>query len=679
MTRRSASLEDWMKSAARHVALFALACACRNDSSHADADGGGSDSATSGGTTGDTTPPSTDTADTGSDAGCDCDDGDPCTTDACEAGTCTHTPTVTNACRPQIDVTFPPRAATIAGAAGEQTVTVTGTVKSGLGAITSLTLGGEPVTVAQDGSFSHEVDALIGGNVLVFDTEDDAGNTRHRVQSFLWSTGFRKPMTPPDAPVPEGLGFWLDQQSLDDGDHSLPVDDLATALELALGTFDTNQFASAETPIASQVGYDVYLTSLDLGSASVGLQGADGGIALDARLQNITGDLLFDCTNFGCELAGGDGTGGLSVAAVQVTGTLMLTADGDHQLAATLVDVNAIVDPDDVEIWSDNGWTDFLLSIVEVFIHDQLVADLEGALEQQVQSTLGPALADGLAALTLATTFEFPNLGNARKSIPVDLAADFASTSFHDGTAPPADSPPRGGAVILRAGGYPSLVVSEYDNLGVPDRAGCNVAPQTLTIPRMAPLEIALADDTLNQLLFAGWRGGLLEFPLGGIDGGGLIEDLQVDVSGMLAPTVSDCGPSKQLLATIGDIAIDATFTIAGTAVEFQAYTTLVVNVELSASDNGIVLGLTEVERVETELTTDDANIAMESNYVELLEAQLVDGLLGQLGTTGFGAISLPMIDLSAMLGLPAGTAVLTIHTDSVARTDGTSVIVGSF
>ena len=81
----------------------------------------------------------------------------------------------------------------------------------------------------------------------------------------------------------------------------------------------------------------------------------------------------------------------------------------------------------------------------------------------------------------------------------------------------------------------------------------------------------------------------------------------------------------------------------------------------------------------EVEMLTDDANIAMESNYVELLEAQLVDGLLGQLGTTGFGAISLPMIDLSAMLGLPAGTAVLTIHTDSVARTDGTSVIVGSF
>jgi hypothetical protein len=343
------------------------------------------------------------------------------------------------------------------------------------------------------------------------------------------------------------------------------------------------------------------------------------------------------------------------------------------------VNVEATVNPDDVQIWSDNIWTDFLLSIVEIFIHDQLVADLEGALEQQVQAQLGPALADGLAALTLATQFDFPNLGNARKSIPVDLAADFASTDFHDGAAPPADSPPRGGAVILRAGGYPSLAVSEYDNLGVPDRAGCGDGPQVLTIPRTAPLEIALSDDTLNQLLFAGWRGGLLEFPLGNINGGGLIEDLQVDVSGMLAPTVSDCNDSATLMATIGDIAIDATFTIAGNPVEFQAYTTLVVRVNLTAADNGIQLDLADVVRVETELTADDSNIAMEPAYVELLEAQLVDGLLGQLGTTGFGAISLPQIDLSGMLGLPPGTAVLTIHTDSVTREDGTSVIVGRF
>jgi Glucodextranase, domain B len=651
------------------LGLCAATIACGDDSSRAD--GEGSASATEGD---DASGPSGSEADS-VDGGCDCDDADPCTDDSCNAGSCTHEPTVTNECRPQIDVDFPPRAATVTGDLGSPMVTVTGTVSSGLGEIESLTLNGDAVTVAGDGSFSHDVPVLVGGNLLIFETADDAGNTRRRVQSLLWSDSYHEPMVPSDDPVPEGLGFWLAQESLDDGDHSMPVDDLATVLELALGAFDTSAFADPNTAIASQAGYDVYLTSLELGSAMVSLQGTSGGIALNAALQDIVGDLRFDCTNFGCELAGGDGTGGLSITAVNVTGTLLLGVDENHQLAATLEGVDAMVNPDDVEIWSDNAWTDILLSVVEIFIHDSLVASLETALEEQVQSNLGPALANGLSALTLATEFSFPNLGNARQTIPVELAADFASTDFNGSS-----NPPQGGAVVLRAGGYPTLAVTPFDNDGVPSRSGCGTGMQELAIPREAALEIALADDTLNELLFAGWRGGLLEFPLTNDQlSGGIVEDLNVVVSGMLAPTVSDCGEDGMLTATIGDIRIDATLTIQDQPVEFTAFTTLVVRLNIEASETGIALDLADVVRVETELTADDPSIPMESALIDLLEAQLVDGLLGQLGTTGFGAISLPTIDLSGMVGLPPGTAMLTIHVDEVVREGGTSVIVGRF
>jgi hypothetical protein len=424
----------------------------------------------------------------------------------------------------------------------------------------------------------------------------------------------------------------------------------------------------------------VYLTSLELGSAALSLNAIDGGIGLTASVNAIEGDLDFDCTTWSCELAGGDGTGGLSIAAVTLTGQLMLTAGPDHQLVATLTNVDAVVDPDDVEVWADNPWTDFLLSVVEVFVHDSLVADLESALENSVQEQLGPALANGLSSLALATTFEFPNLGNARKSIPVDLAADFAGTDFHDGIAPPASSPPKGGAVVLRAGGYASAVETPYDNDGVPDRAGCGLGPQELAIDRIAPLEIALADDTLNQLLYAGWRGGLLEFPLGSEEvGGGVIEKVDITVSGMLAPTVSDCSESGTLLATIGDIHIQGDVTINGKTTTFDAYSTLVVNLGVTAGEDGIALDLGEVERVETELTADDESIVNEADFAALLEAQLVNGLLGQLGTTGFGQFSLPTIDLSGMLGLPAGTAVLEIQVEGVHRVDGTTVIAAHF
>ncbi len=610
----------------------------------------------------------------------DCDDDDPCTVDTCEAASCMHEIQVSNECRPEIDVEFPPRAATIVGDAADPVVTVTGTVASPLGEITTFTIGGTEVEVGADGSFSHDVAVDVGGNMLVMETLDDSGNARRKVQSFLWSTGYRKPMTAPDDPVPEGLAFWLGQESIDDGDHSVPLDDLATALELALGAFDTNQFADPTTPVVNQAGYDVFLTSLELGSATLALAGIDGGLGLTASVDDIYGDLYFDCTTFACELAGGDGTGGLSISAVTLTGQLLLSAGPDHTLVATLANVNASVNPDDVEVWADNGWTDFLLSVVEVFVHDSLVADLEGALENAVQEQLGPALANGLASLALATTFEFPNLGNARKSIPVDLAADFASTDFHDGNTPPSPSPPQGGAVILRAGGYPGLVVSEYDNLGVPDRAGCGLVPQELTVARLAPLEISLADDTLNQLLYAGWRGGLLEFPLGNDEvGGGIIEDIDVTVSGMLAPTVSDCGDAGKLLVTIGDININGSVTLNGKTTTFDAYSTLVVNLAVTAGEDGVALDLGEVESVETELTANDESIQFEAQFIDLLEAQLVNGLLGQLGTTGFGQFSLPTIDLSAMLGLAPGTAVLEIHVDDVGRQNGTTVISARF
>jgi len=88
------------------------------------------------------------------------------------------------------------------------------------------------------------------------------------------------------------------------------------------------------------------------------------------------------------------------------------------------------------------------------------------------------------------------------------------------------------------------------------------------------------------------------------------------------------------------------------------AYSTLVVNLGVTAGEDGI---------------------ALEANFIDLLEAQLVNGLLGQLGTTGFGQFSLPTIDLSGMLGLPAGTAVLEIHVDGVHRTGGTTVIAARF
>lgn len=664
--------------------VFALVLPCCGDD--APVASGGTDTEATGGDDGSPTAGDDGVDETGADddgggpcsADADCDDADPCTADSCSSGTCEHTPIVDNACRPQIDVEFPPRGATVLGQPGAATVTVTGTVSSGVAEIESLTLGGQPVTVAADGSFSHDVAANVGGNVLVFETADAMGNTRRRVQSFLWATAYEAPTTPPDGVSEQGLAFWLGQETIDDGDRTPPLDDIASLLQIVLDGFDPSTVFDPTTPIANQAGYDIYLTGLTIGGSNLTLSASDGGVRLGGSLDDIDGDLTFDCTTAACVLAGGDGTGGLSVTTIGIDAQLALTVDAMHGLQAELQNVDVILDPDDVNIWSNNWWTDFLLSVVEVFIHDSLVSDLEAQLETTIENDLGPALAGGISGLTLGTSFEFPNLGDARMPIVVDLYTDFLATDFHDGQAPPSPSPPQGGAITLRGGGFSTAVETPYSNLGVPQREGCGKGPSEVAVARVAPLEIGLSDDLLNSLLYAGWRGGLLEFPLGGDqlgggNGGGLIEDLEVTVSGMLAPTASDCGGDGTLLATIGDIRIDGSLSLLDQPVTFTAYSTLVVRLNIEASENGIAIDLAEVERVETELTANDEAIEVEPTLIMSLEKQLVDGLLGQLGD--LGSISLPQIDLSNLIGQPPGSAVLEIHVQGAERTPGTTIV----
>lgn len=609
----------------------------------------------------------------------ECDDADPCTVDACDAGACVHAPIddLTAECRPEIEVDFPPRAATLTGVPGDASVVVTGHVTSGMGPIASLTINGDTVTVADDGAFSHELQATTGGNLLVLETTDTAGFTRKRVQSFLWSTAFDAPTRPGEGMAPEGLALWLGQESIDDGDRALPVDDVATLLQIVFDGFDVGTLFDPDTPIASYAGYDIFITDLTLGEHTISLAAVDGGLQLTATIDDILGDLVYDCTNTACNLAGGDSTGGFSVVTLDVVAQLQIAAGPDHQLVADLVDVDVVLDPDDVEVWSDNAWTDFLLSVVEVFVHDQLVAEFESSLETTIQEDFGPILTEGLSQLALGLSFDFPNLGNAREPIVVDLVADFADTDFHDGAAPPSPSPAQGGAVILRGGGYPSAVVSRYVNDGVPRRSGCGTGDDAIAIAAAAPFEIALADDLLNQLLHAGWRGGLLEFPLtseqlGGGDGG-LVEDFEVQVSGMLAPTASDCGEDGKLRAVIGDIRIDAELTVLDQPVTFVAYATLVAGLDVTAGEDGIEISLAQVERVETELTANDEAIDLEPTLVASLEDKLVDGLLGELG--GLGSFALPDVDLGGLLGLAPGEAVLHISVQGADRMPGTTIV----
>ena len=607
----------------------------------------------------------------------DCDDDNPCSIDSCEDNVCQHEGIETRDCRPQINVEFPPRGATIEGDAGD-VVTVTGVAQSGYGSIDSLTLGGQTIDVDENGAFSIDVEPIVGGNTLVFEATDSNGFPRKRVQSFLWSTNYRKPTEPVSGISPQGILINLDQEVIDDGDHSLPADDLASILQLAIDNFDISQFLGGGAPVVEQAGYDVYLESLAYDEMGLQLLGVDGGVRLIATVEGVDGDLFYDCTNALCLAAGGDSTGGLTIESVGVQADLMLNVSPSHDLDIDLVNVQTVIDPDDVDVYSDNSWTNFLLSVVELFIIDDLAGQIADELNSQVYGTLSPLLSEGLEGLNFTTTLDFPKLGS-EDTIAVDLITDWSVTDFHDGDSPPNPSPPQGGVIHLRGGGYAGVDEAPYDNLGIPDRAGCGTG-EPLDLPRQGDLEIGLTDDMLNQLLYAAWAGRLLDFPLPQEEGagGGLYEDLVVDISGMLAPTANDCNDDGRLIAHIGDLRIDASLVLQGNQINFVAFTSLAVAVEIAVVDNEISIAIPAVEWMETDLTVEqDESIMAEELLVSAVEAQLEEQLIDALGSGGFGGIALPDIDLSDTLGLAPGTAQVSIEVTGVSHVDGVTVIDG--
>jgi hypothetical protein len=580
---------------------------------------------------------------------------------------------VSNECRPEIEVDHPARGATLLGSEDDARVTVTGVVRSGAAPISSLTLNGESVKVEKDGRFSHDVSAHVGGNVLVFETTDVLEQSRKRVQSFLWSTDYVGTDDVEDGMVEHGLAFWLDQEVIDDKDDSPPYDDLASVLNLVLGNLDISTLYDSSKPVLQHSGYDVYIQDLWFDDSAVRMNARDQGLDLAAGLLRTEGKIYYHCTCSGlscpCWYAGGSSHGGFSIRLVRFDGEVRLSVDAEHRLTTDIRDMRTRVE--DIKVWSNKGWTNFIIQAFMYFVEDQVASRLETELTRAVRQEVGPALENTLSDLALAIRFAFPSFSDESEPIAVNLVADFLATDFHDGVAPPEPSPPRGGGIAFRAGAHPAAPRTPYQNSGVPLRAGCGQGQQPLSLPRENSIELAISDDVINAFLHAGWRGGLLEFPLQSAT-----QDVQI--SGMLAPTISDCGPTGQLRAHIGDVRIDATVNVLGQTIPFQAHVSLALLLEISLIDGSIALEITGVDQIEIELTaTDDGNIGREPALVELLEQQLVDNLVGQL-QDGLGGFDVPAVDLSSAIGLPPGTAVLNVQIDDLVRHDGTILAVGS-
>ncbi|MEZ4383010.1 MAG: hypothetical protein R3A79_16910, partial [Nannocystaceae bacterium] len=247
--------------------------------------------------------------------------------------------------------------------------------------------------------------------------------------------------------------------------------------------------------------------------------------------------------------------------------------------------------------------------------------------------------------------------------------------------APPDPSPPQSGRIVQRGAGYYTQDVTPYQNDGVPSRVGCGSTEESLTLPLKGEVELGLSDDMINQVLYGAWRGGLLEFVVPPeLAGSEAVISNSFVASGMLAPTASDCQSGGELLAHIGDLRFDADLVVLDKPMTFTAYMTMLVRLEITAEGQSVGIGIPEIVDIKTELTANEDNMI---DAEEFIAQQLEEGISGQildaLGGDGLGGIMLPEIDLSANLGLPPGTATLTMTAEGANHESGTTVITAHF
>ncbi|MSP92188.1 MAG: hypothetical protein EXR79_10370 [Myxococcales bacterium] len=597
----------------------------------------------------------------------DCDDGNKCTDDSCDAKAgCKHAVIVSNACRPQIIVDYPPRAATLTEVAGK--VTVKGKVASGAGPIVTFQLNGKDVAVGAGGVFSTTLQAKPGGNTLVFVAKDDHQGEKKRVQSFLWSTTYFKPVleVAKSGMVDVGLGFWLSQAVIDDGDHSLPANDLATIFELYLKTIDLNKLIGGTAFEFNALGkWKLTLSNLKNAPPTVTLKSQPGGMHMVATFSNVTADILLDPPT------GQNLKGTMTLSSIAITTDVVSSVTPDHKIAVAMTNTDVKLNGLNVKF---TGLAGALVGTIINLLQGVIKPSIEKAFEDQVVKALAPALGSALNALLLDTSFEVTKLDGSGAKIKVFLQTDASKVVFEAA----------GGAFLERARAAAKKAIA-YDNLGVPGRIGCGNGVQALAMLKTSPLEIGIADDTFNELLFATWTGGLYEFPvpasmLGNVDlqqyG---VSDLTMKVSAMLAPTLDDCNTKAELDAHIGDFRVDAKLKLLGAPMDVIIYVTFKAGVEIKVAAGAVGIALTKVKASDLEVNVAQDNLVASEKVLEKLVAEnLLTGLVAQLGGSALGSFPLPAIDLSAALpSLPKGTAIA-IAPKQVTRKDGNSIVGGT-
>ncbi len=575
---------------------------------------------------------------------------------------------------PQILITYPPRAANLTGPTA---LTVTGTVIDAVGNVASVTVNDQEVPLGSNGGFSLDMTLTHGMNLVSVVAVDQYGNSSKAFRSAFYSTDWvlADAAEPLAGLIPDSLVAFLTQEFLDDGDHSLPADDLATVAELMIGGMDLSTLLP-EGGIAFGNNCSAVINSVTYDLPTISLQSMDQTIYLSAGIPNIVVDLDLEC----CYEVPYIGEycdpyyGTIYIGEVYASAYLFVSADGTGDIDASLGPIEADVADVEIDIQGMTG------NLLDPFIN-LLIDTLKDGLIAQVQEQFGeqiPAAVDSLvASLQEGMPLALPALIGDGPGAELILTMVIRELLFgYDGLS-------LGGDIALT-----SAKAVDHDPLGVLVRDGCmGTEPSTYDLPTDSEVNLAVAVDFINEALFSVWYSGLLtleltEEALGSVDLTSYgLENLAATVDMYYPPVLETCGTGGALKLQLGDAFLHATFDMMGMHWDIDIFLFMVMDASLTiVEEDGVKkIGLEfgDLEVAEIEVADVGPELKGKESMVENLFATVVLPLLTDQLLGGLGGIEVPAIDMSTIVdGIPPGTT-LSVDLETLAVDNGYLLIGG--
>jgi hypothetical protein len=573
-------------------------------------------------------------------------------------------------CKPEITVTYPPRGAMLLGPPDE--VVVTGFVESSGGAITEFLVNDTAVTLEVDGSFSLPIVPRSGINILRFFASNVSGGQATGVRAFAFTHNYYDPEDPDDFGVSNGLQIFMGPTVFDD-DNTATLDDFASLFVAMMGGIDLAAMIPNPLSQTSVLHCSATITAQNISYSgpTVDLYPINGGLHARVRFTNFNMGIDANLSGFLCP----DASGNVSANAITVDMDLLINVPSPGVVEVTLANKNTSISGLNINL---DGLLGFLVNWLVNLFEGTIANQLEDLISDQLDS-FKEIIEDALESLELDTNIDFPPLIGTGPSTLVTLQTSLNSATFDT----------LGGAL-----GFVTRVSSEkgvsYDSPGSLARATClGNAPDDFAFYELYEMELALFDDMLNQLLYAVWYGGSLEFSLGESELSGSAElatygitNFLVDVSFMLPPVLTDCTPDDKYRLQVGDIHIHASLVFSGLPLEFDAYASTSAQVAMSVDNSGaspaLQFSVTTLDIADLEVTDVSAGgPAAKFALTELIQITLMPMIFEML-TEGFvTSIPVPAIELDSIADeLPPGAG-FHINGKSVYRHSGYTVLSG--